>query len=416
MHITQICANAFKTLDNPAIVTVPNTVTIIENFAFINCEKVVFEDNSQIAELGSFFVWQSGNSFIKNLTIKEVDFGNNNWTSVPTSMFMLCVYLEKVKLPDAITTIKNFAFSFCERLVDINFPNSLTEIQENAFIGCSTLVNINLPNNLQTIGSGAFCSCCLLRTIVLPQSLKSIESDAFRDCDQLLQVRNLSSINTNSLKLNSLAEILTDETTQFSGTYEFTEKVTIYKDKNNVKYIVGLSNMNVRRITADDIPDDVKYLNSQCYQDPITAYWVNMLQLLLKTELNIPTFGLEYIEVPNHVQFNGNPFYTAQADDCYLKLTEIAFEDGFSLTTLPTLWGATTLKKITIPKSVTQVSFSLLTALKEVVFEETTGWYMIIDNNETEKTAVDVSDPSVIAKSIAEKGSNNNLITLKKIG
>lgn len=411
LKITQIGVNAFNTLSNPAIVTIPNTITKIEDFGLTNCKKVVFADNSQISELGSFFAGQNGNSYVVSKEINEVDFGNNNWSSVPSSMFIACVYLKKVKLPETITIIKDYAFAFCERLVDINFPNALTEIQERAFIGCSTLVNINLSNSLKTIGNQAFLSCCLLRTIVLPKSLTSIGSQAFRDCDQLLQVRNLSGLEVASL--SSLAEILTDEATQFSGTYEFTDKVVIYKDKNNVKYVVGLSNMEITRITADDIPDDVKYLYYHCYQDPMAAYWIMMIQMLSGSVLGIPTFGLEYVEVPNHVEFVGSPFYRADADDCYLHLTEIAFEKGCTFTTLPSMVGTSTLQKITIPKSVTQAEFSLCSSLQEVIFEDTTGW-VFYQNDETQQTAVDVSDPTVIAEKIRNPGSQ--YIYFKKIG
>lgn len=135
--------------------------------------------------------------------------------------FAKCTGIEKVIIPEGITTIENGAFSGCESLktvllpttlrrlgnkpkmsqpayswqiptklshdgvfqgtsiTSINLPVRLTFLGEKAFQYCKNLAHIDLPNGIKVIPESCFSGCSALKTIVLPDNLSTIKTYAF---------------------------------------------------------------------------------------------------------------------------------------------------------------------------------------------------------------------------------------------
>ena len=94
-------------------------------------------------------------------------------------MFLNCIALRNVTLPNSVTSIGNSAFSGCTSLISITIPNSVTSIGDDAFYSCTRLTNITIPNNVTSIGDNAFYSCTSLTSITIPNSVTSIGNHAF---------------------------------------------------------------------------------------------------------------------------------------------------------------------------------------------------------------------------------------------
>ncbi len=142
-------------------------------------------------------------------------------TTIGTFAFKGCTGLKEVVLPEGLTSIGNYAFDGCEKLgsksedasvdeLSIVFPESLTAIGTYAFRNCKKLQKIVLHNNLNTfdgafynctgltgvtleegievIGEGAFKGCTGIQNITFPNSLVKIEAFAFKDCTKLKSV------------------------------------------------------------------------------------------------------------------------------------------------------------------------------------------------------------------------------------
>ena len=60
----------------------------------------------------------------------------------------------------------------------IKIPNTVTSIGKRAFRGCTNLTSIEIPEGVKTIGYAAFSSCNKLTTITLPASLTSFNGTA----------------------------------------------------------------------------------------------------------------------------------------------------------------------------------------------------------------------------------------------
>lgn len=119
--------------------------------------------------------------------------------------------VEKIILPDTITTIRGYAFAGSRDLVSVDMPSSLTylgggaftdcislekvtlpygitEVKGNTFENCISLREINIPEGVTRIGGYAFYNCSSLSEVVIPISLEEIGSSAFRRCTSLYEI------------------------------------------------------------------------------------------------------------------------------------------------------------------------------------------------------------------------------------
>ena len=96
--------------------------------------------------------------------------------------------VERVQMPDTITTIGDSAFRDCLSLTEIRWSESLKTIGDNAFYGCTGIKDISIPSSVETIGSNVFGSCTGIKEITIPASVRTVGSGAFINCTGLEKV------------------------------------------------------------------------------------------------------------------------------------------------------------------------------------------------------------------------------------
>lgn len=109
--ITSIGAHAFAQLENLTDISIPDSVTIIKDYAF----------------------WMCG--------------------------------IENIDIPDGVETIGHGAFSNCSNLSGVQIPNSVTSINDFAFYGCINLQEVAIPASVSYIGVWALGWCESLTNI-----------------------------------------------------------------------------------------------------------------------------------------------------------------------------------------------------------------------------------------------------------
>ena len=129
---TLICYPAGKTDES---YTVPETVTIIEDYAF---------------------------SYCYDLTSVVI---GNSVTSIGKRAFYGCNGLTSVEIPNSVISIGEYAFGSCNGLTNVEISNSVISIGECAFFACSGLTSIEISSGVTSIGDGAFYSCFDLTSI-----------------------------------------------------------------------------------------------------------------------------------------------------------------------------------------------------------------------------------------------------------
>ena len=247
---------AFYHCRNLSKVTIPESVTHMENSAFSRCffakdslinhSALNAEENdywyADIAEKEIDGMLFNGNVLVEarpRLTSANIPEGV---TTIDRNAFYECFDLTSVTIPESVTSIGSSAFSEtgvikdesnwedgvlyisnclikakteikgaytiregcrviadnafgeCDKLSSVTIPNSVTHIGSSAFSGCRQLSSITLPGSVTNIGQYAFSSCSGLTTINLPNSVMNIGDYAFSGCSGLTSITIPSSV------------------------------------------------------------------------------------------------------------------------------------------------------------------------------------------------------------------------------
>ena len=169
-----IIPGAFQDCYGLTNVTIPNSVTMIGDYAFQYCEgltSVIIPDSvtsiGQNAFYGCLFTKET---FINNSSLDAET--NNYWGASIYDIIQedgLCINgtiavncrnnATSVTIPDSVTSIGNYAFYDCSNLASITIPDSVTSIGGSAFGYCSRLTSVNIGSGVTSIGEYAFYNC-----------------------------------------------------------------------------------------------------------------------------------------------------------------------------------------------------------------------------------------------------------------
>ena len=225
---------------------------------------------------------------------------------------------------------------------ELQYFTGITEIEDNAFSQCTSLISVYIPNNVRTIGVRAFYGCNKLKNVSFGEASKLL---AINGGTQTISNNGVSRIETSGAfaYCTSLESVLMPSSLQVIGSGSFYGCSALEK----VEFEEGSSLVAIESIN--------------------TSYQHARLGAFSKT-------GLRSITIPAKVTNIGvGAFY-----DCDLE--EVKFEQGIQLTKIDGLTSGglgvfsncVNLKKIEIPKSVTEIkpsAFEGCTALENLTFE-----------------------------------------------
>ena len=205
-RVTGIGAWAFDNAVHLTSITIPESVTYIEESAFYNCSSLtsltipnkvhsIYDNAFQgCSKLTSIVIPKSvtyiGNGIFQNCDGLEsivVEEGNpiydsrNDCNAIiwETRLMAGC---KNTIIPDGISSIWLSAFMYCKGLFSIDIPDGVTNIGSNAFYMCRDLASVTLPSSLETIQRAAFAECYSLESVTIPSSVTTIEMYAFGNC------------------------------------------------------------------------------------------------------------------------------------------------------------------------------------------------------------------------------------------
>ena len=235
-------------------ITVPETVTYIGYYALVGCES--------LEKMTIPFVGVTPSVSQENMSHMLINLFDNHYgppeslkevvVTAPCKVlgnaaFYDCANIEKITLPDTITSIEGNTFTGCSSLVDLTIgnieslpidcglynlaslkniyvgsdnpsyvfengilfskdkteiilsprgnglttytvPSTVTSIGERAFFRNEKLENVTLHKGVTSIGDFAFNKCIALYSINLPETLSYIGQSAFYECKNLVEV------------------------------------------------------------------------------------------------------------------------------------------------------------------------------------------------------------------------------------
>jgi len=132
-------SSAFQNISSIKMLTIPDTVTHIGDYAFSGCRDLI------------------------NITLSK------NASYIGQYAFRDCVSLSSISIPNGITSIERGTFDGCTALKTVTIPDSVTTICYRAFHSCGSIKGITIPASVATIEPQAFFGSYNLNKVALPK-------------------------------------------------------------------------------------------------------------------------------------------------------------------------------------------------------------------------------------------------------
>lgn len=204
-NLTTIGASAIEDCDYVRELTIPASVTTIEQNAFYSIDSlrtVTFAEGSRLTTMGEGAF--RDNKMLENINIETC----TRLTNLPTRAFYNCPGLKSIIVPASIETFGDWIFEYTnnietitflaptvprnfysgrKKLKTINIGPGVKRIDNSAFSNCAGLSHLNISDDVDNlvIGEWAFSECDSLPSVNLPAGVSGLEDYAFYSIDFL---------------------------------------------------------------------------------------------------------------------------------------------------------------------------------------------------------------------------------------
>ena len=384
---------AFWENTNVSSVTIPKSVTTIENNPFSHCKNLkkinVSSDNMYFSDVDGVLFNKKQTKLICYPGGKSGTYIiPNSVTSIGEKAFVDCTNLTSVTIPNSVTNIENGAFSDCTGLTNVTIPNSVTDIGERTFWGCTNLTNVTIPDSVKDIEGNAFSYCTSLMNIyvnsgnayysdkngvlfnknqtkllfypygkegayTIPNSVTSIEESAFCDCTSLTSLtipNSVTSIGESAFyDCTSLTSVTIPNSVTNIGKFAFNECTDLKSViiSNSIATIGSYVFSGCSSLTSVTIPSSVTSIGESAFSE---------------------CAKLTNITLPNSVKSIGDhAFFSCSS------LTSMTIPNSVMSIGHGTFVGCTRLKNVTLPNSITSIEdkvFEYCAALKTIIIPD----------------------------------------------
>ena len=270
--LSEIKDRAFYQCSNLKEIKIPDSVTKIEGSAFYECKKLQNVTLSKNLEsLGSstfgncdgltqieipksleragddYFASYAPGAFSGCKNLKNVSFEAGT-TVIAYKLFSNCTGLEKITIPDTVTTIKGYAFYECSNLKEIQIGNGLKEIGDSVFYECTSLQKVLFPDTVNSMGTSIFYNCINLSEVHLPNIRQNIMANTFYNCKKLTTI-------------NFPSTLTTIEDSAFSGCESLPEAIL----PSGVEKIESNAFENCKSLKKAVVPDTVSSIGGSAF-------------------------------------------------------------------------------------------------------------------------------------------------------
>lgn len=210
--VTGIGESAFENNTRICKITLPETCTYIDNYAFKNCSNLNTINAPGVTTVKKDAFWRC----------RKLDYVNMpELTKLSQRCFMSCGELNNLPVEN-FTLIPQYAFSGC-KFTYITFPN-VTTIYNDAFSNCRNLVEISLPS-LQDgcLYERVFSGCVKLEKVHFPDDVVSLGGYTFEGCKftDFSFLENLEYVFLGDFERNNAVEYINLPNVQFVDNYAF---------------------------------------------------------------------------------------------------------------------------------------------------------------------------------------------------
>ena len=174
-NIEAIPNSAFSGLSRLSWIKLPNGLKTIGQYAFRNTQLWYIDIPSTVTSIGQFA--------FSGIRLRDITFAENSQLkTIGNAAFYNCTSLQKVELPNTVTSVGYCAFRRCTNLRTLKFSDNMTSINSEVCYDCTSLENLYLPKNLINIYTYAFYNTSKLRKLEIPRTVNRISNYAFNNC------------------------------------------------------------------------------------------------------------------------------------------------------------------------------------------------------------------------------------------
>ena len=342
-------------------VTIPDTVTVIGDSAFENCDNL---KNVKISEnLKKLGMMAFGNcdalteiEIPKNITTVAY----NEFYNPVRGPFTGSNSLQTVVFEEGMTWLPGYILAGCSGFTTVKIPETVTEIGKGAFRDCSRLESITIPDTVTMIGDSAFENCDNLKNVKISENLKKLGMMAFGNCDALTEVKVPKSITT---------VIYNDFYNPVRGPFTGSDSLQTVVFEEGMTWLPAYILSGCSGFTTVKIPETVTEIGGGAFSDCSRLESIEIPESV--TEIGSHTFSntkLESIRVPDTVTDMGDHVFSGCTE-----LKEVTLPNIRQNIVAGMFEGCTSLEKIVLPETVTAIrsdAFEGCTALKDITWSK----------------------------------------------
>lgn len=248
-------------------VTIGNNVVSIGDSAFESCYNlsVYITDLEAWCNIDFENYYANPINIGSNLYLNNVLLTNlvipNTVTIIPDYAFKCCESITSITIPGTVTSIGCDSFSFCPNLSSVSILEGVIEIGTFAFIGCEKLKSVLIPNSVTGIGNYAFDNCCALESVVLGSGVTHIGYLTLSDCTSLTEI----CVDNANPVYSSINGVLFDKEKTVLIRYPSGKNDSDYIIPDGVKAIECDAFRFCTNITSITIPDSVTEIGEDAF-------------------------------------------------------------------------------------------------------------------------------------------------------
>ena len=406
MNVVAIGNYAFDGCSNLTNLTIPEGVESLGHYLIRGTAISSITVPSTVTSSGYYASGYYNGALAGCTTLKEVIFAQGA-TVIPA---YICAsnnqtsYIERIVIPDSVTSIGNYAFYKCASLREgVDIPRNTRTIGYSAFQGCTSLTEVTMNYNdtvewSGSIGDYAFADCISLSDVRLAGSYKELGNYLFSGCSSLRNLtipEGVKSLGYYLIRGTAISSITVPSTVTSSGYYASgyyngalagctTLKEVIFAQGATVipAYICASNNQTsyIERIV---IPDSVTSIGNYAF------YKCASLREGVDIPRNTRTIGYSTFQgctsltevtmnYNDTVEWSGSIGDYAFAD-C-ISLSDVRLAGSYKELGNYLFSGCTSLKNLTIPEGVKSLGYYLIrgTAISSITVPSTvtsSGYY-----------------------------------------
>ena len=369
-----------------------NVVDTVGRYFFDSCTNLVeFKFTDALTTIGNRAFYNTG---LKTVVIPDTV------TTINDGAFVSCIELTSVTWSKSVTSIPNSCFDSCAKLVSLSNIDEITKIGSSAFYGTAfnKVDSTNLlKSKVTSIGSNAFFNLPNLTEVTIPGNVKTVDFQAFRNNLKLEKVtieEGVTKLGDNVFaacpKLEEVVfpSTLVEYGSGSKGLFSYGvsieninlgENVTKYKSVDGVVYTKDLSKLveyplgNKRE--SYKILDEAKKVNDYVFA---AAQYLKEVDFNKVTEIGRNVLAdsdwsgisgssaIEKVKTPETLEKLSS---SAFANSKYLKTLDLSLSTKLATVPSEIAKNCKVLESATLPNTITKINsnaFNGCTSLKEI--------------------------------------------------